>query len=268
MVRHDAGTGLPGGQEGNVPDGQDAAMERGLDLLRDLPGFAGHAFNPADVVRCVNHLQRSGIGLTMAVLHAYAGQVGDSDVQNVLLAARVLFSSESDSPRLPELDLGWPDPEPPAGAHFPRFPIAVYQGIPFLLIGGYLLGGESLPPMDHVATYASEFEFLQAPLVPGNDPLASADGLLDSASWGPLGPTATHVALLHLQALRMVSSVYPVVIQDETFLVSGEEARKWSEHRRSYAALDAVWDPTVDDYRIRGETAQALPTTGGEGGTG
>lgn len=253
MVMHDAGTGMPSGQAGNAPDGQDAAIERGLDLLHDLPGFPGHAFNPVGLVRCVNHLQHIGMNTTMAVLRAYAGQAGVSDARKVLLAARVLFIPGSDSHKLPDLDLGHPEPAPPAGAHFPRFPISVHQGIPFLLVEEYLLGGESLPPMDHVARYAREFEFLQAPLVPGSDPLASADGLLESDAWGPSGPTDAHVALLRLQALRAVSSVYPVIPQGDTNLVpgQGDGDQRWSEHRRVFAALDATWDPRIDDYRIR-----------------
>lgn len=225
-----------------------------ITLIRILPGFLGLRFNPRVLIEAVNHLQGMGKDKSLKTLQAYyaiAQQAAeDNNPENVLLVARVLFVHKDGQEVLPRLLLGQPDLEEPEDPTLlPLFPLCIHRDIPFLLICGYRIGGEGQPPIEYVEWCARECEIRSTPLIPANDPLASVDEFLESEAWRMLNPDDWQFRMLRLQALRVVSNMYPISEQDENDLISAATAdENWSRHRRAVKALRGSWNPVANNY--------------------
>jgi hypothetical protein len=118
----------------NLPDMPEVAM------LKRVPWILGDHYVCDEMVRAVNQLRRLGKDKSLAALRDYLAKSREDD--KVLVFCRLLF----DNP------MGWEPPvlgEPLPGIdkkvmkQFPLFPIAVSEGVPFLVIQGYRGGGRS-----------------------------------------------------------------------------------------------------------------------------
>jgi hypothetical protein len=174
------------------------------------------------------------------------------NTENAWLAARTLFVPVQGEEALPELPLGRPDLEQPRSELAPLFPLHIYEGMPFLLISGYMAGGEALPPTEYLEWARRAAEVRPEPLVPTDDPLQSVDRFLESGTWKSLNPPERHKWMLRLQALRAISNVLPVTEQDASALTVATTAdRKWKDYRQKVAGLAIRWNPSSDDYELR-----------------
>lgn len=156
-----------------------------------------------------------------------------------MLVAHVLFVHKDGQEVLPRLLLGQPDLEEPEDPTLlPLIPLCIHRDIPFLLIGGYRIGGEGQPSIEYVELCARDCEIRSTPLIPANDPLASVDEFLESEVWRMLNPDDWQYRMLRLQALRAVSNMYPISEQDENDLISAATAdENWSRHPQAVKAL-------------------------------
>lgn len=202
----------------------------------------GYTFDPAALARAVNAL--------VALDHAAAlRQLRDEEAsgtpaERILLTARVAFDPPPGGGPLPRLDLGAPDIEPgPADAGFDRFPMALAGDLPFLLVGGYILGGE-VAASPYLA-WCQANATLRAPLRPVADPLAAVDQLLASDAWRGLGAPASHGTMLRAQALRAVGDAD--LVEGELLAAARDD---WDHLRRDLPAL--AWDPQAGRYRATG----------------
>ena len=181
-------------------------FDEGLTALRALPGFDGHRFNPVALVRTVNHLHRTGFALALDLLRAYCAEAEQSPTianpDNVLLVARLLFvPKEQATP--PELALGRPDLVLPADpAAFPWFPLHLVRDLPLLLVGGYIVGGESLPPLPYIEWFAQQGLLRASALHPAANPVLLVDDFLRSPLWLRLTADESHAAMLRQQGIR------------------------------------------------------------------
>jgi hypothetical protein len=239
---------------GNSPE-----ITHAINLIRILPGFLGLRFNPRALIEAVNYLQGIGKDKSLKTLQNYcaiAQQAAEyNNPENVLLIARVLFVRKDGQEVLPRLLLGQPDLEEPEDPTiFPLFPLCIHRDIPFLLIGGYRIGGEGQPPIEYVEWCARDCEIRSAPLIPADDPLASVDEFLESEIWKRLNPDDWQYRMLRLQALRSTSNMYPISEQDENDLLSANTTdESWLRYRRAFKALQGSWDPVANDYKPRVE---------------
>jgi hypothetical protein len=109
-------------------------------LLRASPYIDGNSYRCSDMVHAVNGLRRLGKGPAIGVLQNYLRENGiEGDLQQrnkILIICRMLFVNPNGW-KIPRL--GQPDPEVDwtIADKFPLFPIAVSNGVPFLLIRGY-----------------------------------------------------------------------------------------------------------------------------------
>jgi hypothetical protein len=169
--------------------------------LASLTGFSGHRHDPAALIRAVNHLREFGRNQTLALLQELADSTPPGP-ESALLVARVLFPRSSSGAPPPELRLGAPDMGPPLDpADFPLFPVAVHREIPFVLVGGYRLGGE-WDPATYLDWVRREGLILDRPLIPTLDPLEAVEELIASEAWRRLNPDPAHDAMLREQARR------------------------------------------------------------------
>jgi hypothetical protein len=183
------------------------AIERGHELIDHLTGFSGFTFNPGDLIAAGNYLRELGEALILRVLEQYcqrADQGASGSPDNALLVARVLYVPKDERHPLPRLALGAADlREPHDPSLFPIFPLHLVEGIPFLLIGGYVLGGEALPAMDYIAWCARHGSLRPGPLALTCDPVAAINRFLECGDWRRLDPIDYHYRMLRTQAARL-----------------------------------------------------------------
>jgi hypothetical protein len=231
----------------------DPVVARAGTLLAALTGFDGPRFDPAALIRAANYLHGLGFERALDILHQF-GQpaAGPTQVEpdNVLLVARALFVPRSAQDTLPRLTLGLPDlaePDDPTVA--PLFPLHVHRDLPLLLVGGYAIGGEGLPPTEYLKQVGWLGSLRPAPLQPPDDPLASVDEFLASPRWRQLKGDDWHAGLLRGQALRAVATIISATEADERALFSAASALPvWSALRQRAAQRAPRWNPTTQVY--------------------
>jgi hypothetical protein len=117
-------------------------------ILGNGPAISGGSYRCADMVRVVNQLRRLGKRDAIRLLKQYIqrSRLEDDDPVKIILICRCLFENPKgwNPPRL-----GEPVPEVAEAAvkKFPAFPIGFSRRVPFLVIGGYRLGGRPENPM-------------------------------------------------------------------------------------------------------------------------
>ena len=167
----------------------------------DLPRAAGLTYDPRPVIDAVNRLAAAGAERALAELRDAAA--GAPSAEGPLLVARAAFVPAAAEPP-PRLELGRPDvDEATATRHFPLFPLALQDDIPFLLVTGYQLGGETDPAA--YLDWCERHGRLREPLRPG-DPLAAAEALIGSGAWASLGLPPSHAEMIREQARRLAAS--------------------------------------------------------------
>jgi hypothetical protein len=171
-----------------------------LEDLAAVPLAAGLVYDPRTVIEPVNRLAEVGKAEALRALRSAADSL--APVEGPLLVARVAFVAAEDAGPAPRLELGKADvDEESATRHFPLFPIALEGDIPFLLVAGYYLGGET-DPMAYLA-WCEAHGRLRGPLHPAADPLAAADALCRSDAWAAAGLPASHADMVRGQAQRL-----------------------------------------------------------------
>lgn len=173
-----------------------------IEDLAAVPVAAGLVYDPHTVIEPVNRLAELGKAEALRVLRSAADSL--APVEGPLLVARAAFVPRDDDGSPPGLRLGRADvDEERASREFPLFPIAFERDIPFLLVAGYQLGGETdpAPYLDWCEAHAD----LRGPLHPDPDPLAAAEALCASAAWAAAGLPASHADMLRGQAQRLAA---------------------------------------------------------------
>jgi hypothetical protein len=168
----------------------------------DLPRAAGLTYDPRTVIEAVNLLAAGGTERALAELRGAVEAGAPAD--GPLLVARVAFVPAEPGTPLPRLELGRPDvDEEVATRHFPLFPIALDRDIPFLLVTGYQLGGET--DAGAYLDWCERHGRLREPLRPADDPPAAAEALLGSEAWAALALPASHAEMIREQARRLAA---------------------------------------------------------------
>ena len=215
-------------------------------LIRAVPSYQSPG-DPLALIRAVNSLQRLGRDAAIAALTDYLHTTppGDDHREGTIAIMRVLFDPANPPGYLPVLHAGAPDPAPPDDPLvLPRFPIAIIDDIPLVVVNGYTLGGKAETPEMHLATVARTATFRTLPLKPPDDPLAAIDRIAGHAGTtflrdAHLDDDAGRARLLD-QALRL--------IDPQTHLAAGPDLdRRWKAART--AAHAQRWDG--DAYRPR-----------------
>ena len=109
-------------------------------ILKDAPPISASSYRADHLIRAVNHLRRLGREEAIRALKKYAKQTNHQENEKIFLICRCLFKN----PRgWKEPILGQPSPLIVSGhtRKFPRFPLAIKNGVPFLLVEGYELQG-------------------------------------------------------------------------------------------------------------------------------
>ena len=176
--------------------GADRARERVLAA----PGADGWHFDPVPLVQAVNALAGRDEAEVLDVLRDCAR----GEASGVVLVALALFEPD-DAPALPAPSFGAPDlPLPEPGPGLERLPLVFEAELPFLVVGGYRVGGapDVLGWLDRCAAVAHP---RSAALAPSQSPVDAVEALTSSARWAELIPPDYRprvLAMVRAQALR------------------------------------------------------------------
>ena len=189
-----------------------------LVALSDLPSYSGGwDYNPRKVIRAVNLLQPLGKEKALAAIDEFlrVSPYWDDDGRDgVFLVLRTLFDVPEDPDHMPPMFVGAPMPsEPKDKEKAPRFPIVIEGDIPFLLVEGYMLGGQAEQPEAHAAYFRKVGKLRQKPLAPSSDPFGAIEAFAGSPRWPIKEDTPPHLKdrarqLMATQALRLIDTVY------------------------------------------------------------
>ena len=247
-----------------------------LRLLDTTPGLGGYSYNPLTLIQIVNSLQPLGKEKVLAAMGEYI-RVSDSwsgfrgPRSGLFLVLMVLFDLPDDLDPRRAGGFGAPSPPGPKNPHqIPRFPIALVDDIPLMLVGGYSLAGMPTPMEDVLEFFSVNGQLHPKPLTPGNDPLAAIPHLMMSKDWIYADPNLTESGSLSFggaaderektmlmeQVLRLIGSVHrlPADVYGNR-LPCGEPAEPaWQKIVADVSALKIKWDPQANIYAFQDGT--------------
>ena len=250
------------GGSGEPPGPSILAEDELREILRsisDAPKLNGAAYNPRNLIRIVNRLQKLGKDRAVAALSEYlrVAPPVTSKRSRVFLVLRVLFDLSDESAHHPMIRIGKPLPAPIGEDAFPRFPILLERDVPCLLTIGYSSLGNGFRVETHVEFYRRNGSIRSRPLLPTDDPLGVLDDvdmrcrerLFDKDAGIPF----RWRLMIMSQLLRLVESVYPMDTDKFGFRLQRGPAfeQRWAEIEDQVQALHIAWDPETNDYRAK-----------------
>jgi hypothetical protein len=274
------------GGKGQPPKTELFTEQQLQDLLRLLdhsPPISGHSFNPLPLIQIINTLQPLGRERSLAAIREYlrvsdwfsqCTRAGDG-LFPVLL---VLFDLPDEFPPSTFAHLGMPAPSGPKNPHLiPRFPIALVDDVPLLLISGYMLAGMATPMEKIVEAFDLHGHFRSRPLMPKNDPLAVLTDLTTSEQWIYADPTVREgdlvsfgaaednqreKSMLMEQLLRLIDSVYrlPTDLYGNRLPCGEPPEPAWRKIVGEVTTLSIHWDPQQQLYVFQDGTHLPIPT--------
>ena len=126
--------------------------QRLLALIRKAPDYQWYGYNPPDVLNIVNRLIPLGKDRALRLLADASPQ--DSLNGGVFLILKCMFEIPNPPGHMPRMWVGAASNEPADLRLCPRYPILLAHAIPFLVVGGYNLGGHPQDPIDHVVYFS------------------------------------------------------------------------------------------------------------------
>ncbi len=221
-----------------------------LDVIHRSPVPTSTRFDPVALTEAVNRLHSLGKTEALRVLKVYYDlaaerddhMIGlpnrpplprnelrfkyDLDEQRIFLILRLLFvPKDATTSKMPHMIIG--SPGPPFDKSFlyewPLFPLVLVNGIPFLMIEGYMLAGVAESPLVHLEYCNKECVLRSEPLGPLTNAVGAVKQLVESESWKnlftgqPSELKARYRQLLQSQAER---------VQDVTERNAWEEINK------------------------------------------
>jgi hypothetical protein len=241
-----------------------------LQAICGAPSVGQKGFNPAALVRAVNHLQALGKDRAIAELRAFLkiaracqfverdpANIDTSDRDCVFLIVRLLFEPADPKGQRPWLRVGRMLPSPAAEdkALWPLFPLALQDDIPFIVMDFIDSGWVAKDPGIHVDWAEKHGKLRARPLRPADDPLRAAEDLgAQPPAKKLLGEPKSHLGgMLRRQGYNMVKSI--VKLQPGSFefypCPNYDADADWKELRKNAAKLSIRWDVQKQTYVVK-----------------
>jgi hypothetical protein len=225
-----------------------------LKMLEELPTYCCD-YNPRPVIRAVNALQPLGKERALAVIQEFfrVSNADRDDRGGIFLLLRVLFDVPADPGYAPVMQVGLFSPGPPDDPKItPRFPIAIQDGIPFLLTGSVTLQGLSEEPEAHLVYYRKHGVIRQDLLKPTSQPLEAINQLIASPQWNFQNPGDPFFAdgvrgraIILGQIIRLLGRAYRFERKDPRDIYDKAQQER---ELAALAALKCRWDEAKGEY--------------------
>jgi hypothetical protein len=231
-------------------------LSRIQKLINAAPSPAGHNFDPAALIRAVNALHELGKDKALSELREflkYAGwggfheripeDISTADSQCVFGIVMLLFESDSPQHPVPNPALGGPSPSPEQDDwnHWPLYPFALVNDVPFSLAQGFTLAGLPSQPISHIKWAEAHGKLRARPLHPASDPLAAAAKLLATPQGQRLFGTSfkDHYYSLPINQALAAARPHIELPQDGD---KGFDDKDWVNCQRQATELKLAWD--------------------------
>jgi len=242
---------------------EEEELRRILRIIHQSPRPDGREFNPRNLIVAVNALQPLGKEKALAALMEYYRVTDNRDeAQSEFIILRALF----DLPErgfMPPMFIGAPAPdEPKDPKKIPRFPLAIVDDVPFMLVDGYALAGMPQSPLEHLTYFREHGQLRAKKLFPSTHLLDVYDKVLAIANGLSERPMLGEQRMLAEQLLSLIDTVYrPSGIVRHQQRLALEDAgfqSGWSKRRNEIEHLNIRW--SVDEIKyVFAKDGSALP---------
>ena len=227
-------------------------LRRLLRVIDRAPAISGWEYNPLPLIEVVNALQPLGKAKALMAIDEYFRVASSHDWKategGLFLVLRVLFEVPANPGHMPPMNLGatsTPNAEDPT--RVPRFPIALVDDIPLLLISGYIMSGPPVTVEKHFAHFRERGTLRSRPLVPTDTPLGVLEKLEETLVLLHPGPKELldhDRAMLCNQLLRLVEPVYRLKSDrpGAKFIPGGDADLRWKKIVEDVSRLNVRWD--------------------------
>jgi len=234
----------------------DPALLAAVTAIHQAPTAQdGLRFDPRSLIRAVNVLHALGKERALQALRAYDQLCGELsrgdrnkyhlDEYRILPIVQILFSHPT------PFRLGEADVSNPGKPHWPLFPLALVDDVPFLVVSGYSLAGLGERPSHRLTDDLGPMR--GEPLAPRRIALEASDELIQSAAWKALKLEPCTVGRktwqIRTQALTSMSSVFALRREEKSndCCVDPTE-EQWHAAVERAKASGLIWSPEIQDF--------------------
>jgi len=151
-----------------------------VDIVRQAPSLDGYDYHCSDMIHTVNAMRAIGKGRALNAMREYLALKGEPGQQRIVLICLLLFA---DTNRVLHMTaLGDPSPklDLEIADKYPVFPLVIHDGVPFLAVQGYMLGG--LINLHRVLNECERLDIIKRDIENG-DPTRAAKRLIKEPQW-------------------------------------------------------------------------------------
>ena len=223
-----------------------------LRLIDRLHGYDSET-NPLRVIQVVNALQPLGKVSALEVIDEYLRlNTGfRSPCGELFVVLRCLFEVPQPLGYSPRTSV-WTSIPSETLRRSPRFPVILYQDLPFLASHDYALTDIADPEGRQLEPYRESGLVRLQPLRPPDNPLTVIDDLAAFPEWPDWNSEGSQAKIAaREQVLQLVEPVYRVAKGPDGARLTGdppEQDKQWRAHVRRFAALNVRWDPALNTY--------------------
>jgi hypothetical protein len=127
------------------------AQSTNTNIVASAPQILGLSYRCDNMIKCVNGLHQLGREQALATLREFSASLKSPQLmreeRKLHLICRLLFVNEKGW-KPPRIGAPWPEVDWTVAERFPLFPLAVVDGVPFLLVRDYQMVGASEPGAD------------------------------------------------------------------------------------------------------------------------
>ncbi len=236
-------------------------------IINGAPSYSQLSFNPAKLVRAVNHLAAMGkeraIGELCAFLkiarNSYETRridenIDTSDKTCLFLIVHLLFESAEPGEKLPEIGTipFAPYPDEKDRKAWPLFPIYLQDNIPFFLPCYGDMGGLPDRPEQHVAWAAQHGRIRSKPLRPFDNPMIAAGRLIALPQTPRLYKHENFKQILCRQAWNIVEDADPRLPKPKPIPPANTfEEVNWDARLKASSRLNIRWNQAEQRYIMK-----------------
>ncbi len=246
------------------------AIPKTMQIINGAPAYEQNDFNPAKLVRAVNHLIPMGKEQAIRKLREYLKvasnsgtserieeNIDASDKTCVYLIIRLLFESADPAKELPEIHTlpFLPLPHDHDKPLWPLHPIYLQDDLPFFLVYGGSMVGPTDRPENHVDWAEDHGTIRTKPLRPVDNPMLAAERLValpqSERLYRDESEGANFHDLLYQQAWNIIEDADPKVHQPNPIPPANSiNATDWNFRLKAAARLKIHWNAARNQYEV------------------
>jgi hypothetical protein len=241
------------------------AIAETMQIINGAPSYVQNDFNPAKLVRAVNHLVPMGKEKAIRQLRAflriardstnetvrYDENIDTSDRTCVFLIVRLLFECAEPTGKLPDIMTVpfVPSPADEDRKYWPLHPVFLQDDVPFFLVNGGMGGGMPDQPERHVDWAKKYGRIRSRPLRPLDNPMLAAERLVALPQTKRLYKDQDFKDLLYRQAWNIIEDVDPKIPKPKPIPPANIfDEPDWDARMKAASRFEIHWNEAAQKY--------------------